>query len=78
MFENDIRVDLPDVLGVESDGANSPLPRFVTKARCPLSRTPPESQWSRFVVETGGVLKHNIPYSYFSFTFSFLFAFVSF
>ena len=40
MFENDICVDLPNVLGVEPDGVNSPLPRFVTRARCPPVSAP--------------------------------------
>ena len=40
MFENDICVDLPDVLGGEPDCANSPLPRFFAKARYPLVPVP--------------------------------------
>ena len=35
MFKNDIRVDLPDVLGGEPDFSNSPLLGFSAKARCP-------------------------------------------
>ena len=35
VFENDICVDLPDILGGEPDCANSPLLGFFAKARCP-------------------------------------------
>ena len=35
VFENDICVDLPYVLSGIPDCANSPLPRFFAKARCP-------------------------------------------
>ena len=35
VFENDICVDLPDVLGGELDRANSPFSRFFARARCP-------------------------------------------
>ena len=35
VFENDICVDLLDALGGKLDCANSPLPRFFAKARCP-------------------------------------------
>ena len=35
VFENDICVDLPDVLGGKPDCANSPLPAFFARARCP-------------------------------------------
>ena len=40
MFENDICVDLPDVLGRETDCTNSPIPRFSARARCPTVLTP--------------------------------------
>ena len=40
MFENDICVDLPDVLGGEPDCANSLFPRFFSKARCPSVLVP--------------------------------------
>ena len=40
MFENDICVDLPDVLGWKPDCANSPLPWFFARARCPLVLAP--------------------------------------
>ena len=40
MFENDICVNLLDVLGVEPDGANSLLPRFFARARCPPVSVP--------------------------------------
>ena len=35
VFENEICVDLPDVLGGKPDCVNSPLSRFFTRARCP-------------------------------------------
>ena len=35
MFENNICVDLPDVLGGKPDCANSPLLGFFARARCP-------------------------------------------
>ena len=35
VFENDIRVDLPDVLDGKPDYANSPLLEFFARARCP-------------------------------------------
>ena len=35
MFENDICVDLPNVLGGKLDCDNSPLLGFFDKARCP-------------------------------------------
>ena len=35
MFENDICVDLSDIQGGKPDYANSPLPRFFARARCP-------------------------------------------
>ena len=35
MFKIDICVNLPDVLGGKPDCANSPLPRFFARARCP-------------------------------------------
>ena len=78
VFENNIYVDLPDVLGVELDGANSPLLGFLPGLGASLSRRPLESQPLRFVAETRGVLKQNIQDSSFSSTFSFLFVFVSF
>ena len=37
VFENDICVNLLDVLGGKPDCANSPLPGFFTRVRCPLS-----------------------------------------
>ena len=42
MFENDICVDLPDVLGGKLDCANSSLPGFFAKARCPPILAPSE------------------------------------
>ena len=35
MFEDNIRVDLPDVLDGKPDYANSPLLEFFARARCP-------------------------------------------
>ena len=35
VFENDICVDLPDILGAEPNCANSPLIGFFVRARCP-------------------------------------------
>ena len=34
-FEDDIRVDLPNVLDGKLDYANLPLPEFFARARCP-------------------------------------------
>ena len=42
MFENDICIDLPDVLSVEPNGANSPILGFFARARCPLVSAPSE------------------------------------
>ena len=39
-FEDDIRVDLPDVLDGKYDYANSPLPEFFARARCPSALAP--------------------------------------
>ena len=35
MFEDDICVDLPYVLDRKPDYANSPIPEFFARARCP-------------------------------------------
>ena len=78
VFENDICVGLPYVLGGKPDCANSPLPRFFAKARCPLSWHSLESRWSGCTAEKRGVFKHNSSDSSFSSTFSFLLFFVSF
>ena len=40
VFEDDIYVDLPDVLDRKLDYANSPLPEFFARARCPLILAP--------------------------------------
>ena len=77
MFENDICVDLRNVLGGKPNRANSPLPRFFAKARCPLFWHPLALQRSRYADETRGFFKHNISNSYFSYTFSFFFPFDS-
>ena len=44
MFKIDICVNLPDVVGGKPDCANSPLPRFFARARCPPC---PGALWSR-------------------------------
>ena len=43
VFENDICVDLPNVLGRELDCANSPLLGFSARARCPPVLAPSEA-----------------------------------
>ena len=42
VFEKEIYVDLPDVLGGKPDCANSPLQGFFARARCPLVLAPSE------------------------------------
>ena len=39
VFENDICVNLLDVIGRKPDCANSPLPGFFSRARCPFVLT---------------------------------------
>ena len=40
VFEDNIRVDLPDVVDGKSDYANSLLQEFFARARCPLILAP--------------------------------------
>ena len=40
VFEDNICVDLPNVLGGNPGYTNSPFPNFSTKARCPLVLAP--------------------------------------